>query len=558
MAWRLKARSWALARSLAAAFALCGASLICVPGIVLAATPDTNYQERLDNTVRYLQSVQNSDGGFGGEAGGGSTTSFSAWAALALAAAGINPQDQAREGGTSVYSYLTDHASELTSSLELARELLVVDASGTQPHDYGGVDLISELLGRRLTGAGKEGAFSEQAGGSTPSVNDTIFAILALSPIQEATVQHAVREAAEWVIEVHNAKAGWPSTTVCPSHAVPASGCESDVDMTGAAIEALNAAGLHKTPVQEEAFEYLHLAQDENGGFPQYAGESEPNVASTAWAVQGMWSADENPETWVKDSSEPTDEPLGYLASMQQPDGHIRYKASEEFNGVWMTAQVAPAFAGREYPIPEVPRRVVSKPPPGGSGSGTPSSPGSDEPGGGGGSAQSGDGVIVGGGGNGAALFSRPQPQSRGRTPGGVRLLSSSHGEAKKGRRREPELNRHAAATATTKPATAPKQLTIEATPPEPSARHARKGSGSASTGSGSGGGGGQEIKGLLIDASDSTPEQSPAEPGAPGLRGASAGANQTSWLAIAIGGLIVVLILAGSLLELRRPQVVL
>jgi hypothetical protein len=61
-----------------------------------------------------------------------------------------------------------------------------------------------------------------------------------------------------------------------------------------------------------------------------------------------------------------------------------------------------------------------------------------------------------------------------------------------------------------------------------------------------------------LINASDSTPEQNPAEPAAPGLRGASASGNQTSWLAIAIGGLIVVLILAGSLLELRRPQVVL
>jgi prenyltransferase beta subunit len=553
MAWRLKAERWALARCAAAALALCAATLVCVSGVALAATPGINYQERLDSTVRYLQSVQNLDGGFSGEAGGGSTPSFSAWAALALAAAGINPQDQAREGGTSVYAYLTDHASELKTSLELARELLVVDASGTQPQDYGGVDLVSELLGRRLTGAGKEGAFAELAGGSTPSVNNTIFAILALSPIQEATVQHAVRRAAEWVIEVHNAEGGWPSTTVCPTHAMPASGCESDVDMTGAAIEALNAAGLHKTPAQEGAFEYLHLAQDDDGGFPQYAGESEPNVASTAWVVQGMWSADENPETWVKNPSEPTDEPLGYLASMQQPDGHIRYKASEEFNGVWMTAQVAPAFAGREYPLPEVPRRVVSKPPPGGPGSGGPA-----EVGGGGQSTQSGGGVIVGGGGSGAALFSRPQPQSRGRTPGGVRLLNSTHGGVKKSRRREPALNRHPATAATKKPVAAPKPLTIEAAPPESSAQHARKGSGSASTRSGSGGGGGQEIRGLLINASDSTPEQNPAEPAAPGLRGASASGNQTSWLAIAIGGLIVVLILAGSLLELRRPQVVL
>jgi hypothetical protein len=323
------------------------------------------------------------------------------------------------------------------------------------------------------------------------------------------------------VIEVHNAEAGWPSTTVCSSHAVRASGCESDVDMTGAAIEALNAAGLHKTPAQEAAFRYLHLAQDKDGGFPQYAGESEPNVASTAWVVQGMWSADENPETWVNDPSEQTDEPLGYLASMQQPDGHIRYKASEEFNGVWMTAQVAPAFAGRQYPLPEVPRRVVSKPPTGGQGSG----------------------VIAGGGGDGAPLFSRPQPQSTGHTPGGARLLRSRKRTPEKTpRRREPDLHPRAPVLAIAKPSAGRRA---------PSARvgHHR------GTGSGSGP---PLVTGLLIDAADRSPEQASSEFGAPGLRSASTSASQTSWLAIAIGGLIVLLILAGSLLELRRPQVVL
>ena len=40
---------------------------------------------------------------------------------------------------------------------------------------------------------------------------------------------------------------------------------------------------------------------------------------------------------------------------MQQPDGHIRYEASEELNGMWMTAYVTPAFTGNSLPIPEVP-----------------------------------------------------------------------------------------------------------------------------------------------------------------------------------------------------------
>ena len=51
----------------------------------------------MDPTVRYLQDVQNRDGGFGER---GSDPSFSFWAAMAFASAGINPRDQKRRGGT--------------------------------------------------------------------------------------------------------------------------------------------------------------------------------------------------------------------------------------------------------------------------------------------------------------------------------------------------------------------------------------------------------------------------------------------------------------------------
>ena len=120
-----------------------------------------------------------------------------------------------------------------------------------------------------------------------------------------------------------------------------------------------------------------------------------------------MWSAGETPGS-----------PLGYLTSMQQEDGRIRYKASEEQNGVWMTAQVAPAFAGEWLPIPPVPLKEEQP------------SPASREAGAGGESSQQGPGVITGGGGKGAPLFSRPQPQSQGRTPDGVRLLEATRARA--------------------------------------------------------------------------------------------------------------------------------
>ena len=67
--------------------------------------------------------------------------------------------------------------------------------------------------------------------------------------------------------------------------------------MTGAAIQALVAAGRGRAPRRvEKALAYLRDAQRPDGGFPEFPGEAESNVASTAWAVQGIWAAGENPE----------------------------------------------------------------------------------------------------------------------------------------------------------------------------------------------------------------------------------------------------------------------
>ena len=532
MAWLLKADVGAATRAALATAGACVALLACAGSPALAAAPSPAYQEALDRTESYLQSAQNADGGFGGEIGGSSGPEVSAWAALGLAAAGINPQQQKRsEGDDSVYAYLAAHASELTRTTDYARELLVVDAAGTSPYEFGGVNLVSEILGRRLSGPGEKGAFTHEAGETTPAVNDTIFAILALSPIKEPAVERIVSEAAEWLIEVHDLKGGWPSAAVCSAHEEAKNECPNEVDMTGAAIEALNAAGFKHTSVQEEAFAFLQAAQSANGGFPEYKAvpEEQPNVASTAWAVEAMWSAGETPES-----------PLGYLASMQQEDGHIRYKANEEQNGVWMTAQVAPALAGEYLPIPPVPLTEEQSPP-------APSAAGA-----GGESAHAGAGVITGGGGKGAPLFSRPQPQSQGRTPGGVRLLGASRERAAQRQKakaaRTAKAERSAATVART-------PVTITAVPSKTSPNRHGTESGTAKSGSGAGPEGGEEVRGELIDATSDAHEQA-LEPGAPGLRSAGAGGSEEPWLAIAIGGLIALLVLAGSQLERRRPQV--
>jgi prenyltransferase beta subunit len=514
-----------------------------------ATARDSHFQPNLEATVRYLQDAQREDGGFA-QPGSEPGSDFTAWVALALAAAGINPRDQTTAkqhwaGGHSAYSYLAEHAHEASVTLDFDRELLVVDATGTSPQDFGGVNLVSEILSRQIPQGSEAGGFHEEAAAKEAAINDTIFAILALSPIHEQPVQEAVARAAQWLESQQDCDGSWHTTNPravkpCGTGRRLLPGEESgEVDMTGAAIEALNAAGRPDPKGQENAFAFLHETQTANGGLREFSSETEPNVASTAWVVQAMWSAGVNPETWVTHSGLASEEPLGYLASMQQPDGHIRWEASEEANGMWMTGYVTPAFTGNPLPIPAVPYEQL------------PSSPPEEDPtsgGHGGVSTTPGSGVIAGGGGDGAPLFSRPQPASKGHTPGGVRQLTSKHEKDKTEQRRNP----------------GPPRKTPAPTATAASVNHAKKhdpaghkGTGGvALTGTGAGGGeqsSGREVKGVLIGAPTDA-----LEPDARGLHGAGEGNNRTPWLTIGIAGALLLSTLIGTQIELRRPEVTL
>ena len=254
--------------------------------------------------------------------------------------------------------------------------------------------------------------------GAEGGVNDTAFAIFALSGVQEPAVQTAVRDAADWLLSVQNADGGWEFTT---------GDARSSADITGAVIQALRYAGRAGTQAEQRALAFLRTMQQGDGGFQYSEAVAGSNTASTAWAVQGLWAAGIDPASWEKRGRDPLD----YLRAMQQADGEILWKEGPAAgtNSIWMTAYAAPAFAGMTWPLAFVPRAVKPDParpadPPSGAGDT-------------GGTARDGDGrVIAGGGGNGAPLFSRPQPQSRGSTPGGVRRTRTRRAE-KRGRERD-------------------------------------------------------------------------------------------------------------------------
>jgi len=523
MGRRLKAERGGSARARVAGAVVCLALGCAIAGPAAAARVNESHKGSLDNAVRYLQEAQNTEGGWGGSSGTEANADFTAWAALALAGAGINPQEQARQGGASAYAYLTHHTDQLQATTDYELALLVVDASGTAPAEFGGVHLVERILDSQIDKAGQEdGGFLHEAGDGAAGVNDTIFAILALSPsarTAEPGVAQAVARAATWLLGEQDSDGSWPS--VCPKTACGEG--KDNVEMTGAALEALNAAGLHDTEAQAKALVFLHAAQNPDGGFPEVPGEHESNVASTAWVLQGLWAAGQNPETWTQGDDR---EPLGYLESLQHADGSIQWKASSDQNPVWMTAYAGAALEGLSYPIPVPPPPSHQPPTPPGNTSTPPEGSAAPEAGQGG-------GVIVGGGGAGAGLFSRPQPQSLGHHPGGVRQLTRARSKADAAARRDPALPE-----STTSPA--PQA-------PKPTLRVSR--GGSADDGS-------DRVTGVVFGNSLAA-FHSPLQAGAPGLRGASAGGVQSSWLALAIALLACALALLGAHLERRRPRFV-
>jgi hypothetical protein len=515
---------------------------------VAASTPVRNpaNQARLDSTIRYLQEAQNPDGGFGGDAGKESAQGISAWVSLALAAGSINPRCQARAGGTDVYSFLEGHfqrglEEEITwptiPTTALERELMVVNAAGTDPHSFAGHDLVAEILAR----AGDDGSLPYVPGGRG-EINDAIFAIVSLAPVHEPAAQAAIGAAADWLIARQNDDGGW---------AWSVKGSKSEADLTAAAIQALRAAGRVNTAAEEAGLEYLHRIQAADGGFPEFAGEPESNVASTAWAAQGIWAADQDPEGWLAGGRQP----LGFMASLQQPDGRLRWKVSQDLNGVWMTAYAAPAFAGQTWPIPSPPMPVSSTADARRSSSpscATPISP--VQPGQGEGT-QSGRGVIAGGGSAGAPLFSRPKPQSKGKAPGGARIVRAEPKARDQSRTRRGENATQSTATVSSE---APGE-----SDPQPAA------GGGAGTGPGDSGGsggapafpsptpaadrrGGREVSGTLVGASTGG---GPGAFGAPGLHSAGS-ARAAAWPAVAIAAAALLCALAGSAIEFRRRVV--
>src|SRR3954447_6195191 len=299
--------------------------------LVLLALPIAASANAPAQSVRWLERAQNADGGFGGAPDQSSTQLFTGWAALGLAAAGRNPRDVQR-GGKSVVDYVVAHARELDDLGELNRTILLLKAAGMQPRRVAGRDLVAEVASRQRRG----GSFAGR-------VNTTSFAILGLAAGGRSPRDPVLRRAARWVAGQVNDDGGFN---------FDGKGASSGIDDTGAAVQALAAAGRRDTATVRRALSFLVRKQNPDGGFPLQPGGGS-NAQSTAWAVQALVAGGRDPEKVTNAGSR---SPVAYLRSLIGPSGAVRYSRTSVQTPVWVTAQALAALAGKPFPLARVPR----------------------------------------------------------------------------------------------------------------------------------------------------------------------------------------------------------
>jgi ECF-type riboflavin transporter S component/squalene-hopene cyclase-like protein/prenyltransferase/squalene oxidase-like repeat protein len=294
-----------------------------------AVGSDTAEAAGVRSAVRYLERSQNTDGGFGNAPGQRSNELVTGWTVLGLEAAGRHPLD-VRRAGRSPVDFIRPRARSGDIG-ELERTILALRAAGLSARSFGGTNLVGRLLSRQR----RDGSFERL-------VNLTSFGILAMRAAGLGRRHRLVRKASGWLARRQNRDGGFSV----------AGGGSSDVDDTGAALQALAASGKRRSRVTHRALAFLRQAHNPDGGFGQFP-RSRSNAQSSAWAVQGAVAAGRDPHRL---GGRRKRSPLAYLSSLQQGNGSFRYSRTSQQTPVWVTAQVVTALERRPFPIRRVRR----------------------------------------------------------------------------------------------------------------------------------------------------------------------------------------------------------
>ena len=322
--------------------------LICAvitPVLAYSSFPLTTDDQEIQDALGYLRSIQAADGSIG-------SYSDSAWAVMAIAAAGEDPKDW---GFPSVVDYLKGNADLLSGEFNMGtaygRVILAILASGKDPSTFGigdptyapSGDYISQL--RDL----HDGTQFTDGFGNTDMLNDDFWGIMALVAADESQDTSLITASVAFVKDNQAEDGGWSWATVDNPWYTG-----SDVDSTAAAIMALIAAGEHpQSTLIGDALGYLKDNQNISGGFVSWGAVS---LASTIQAVDAIVAARQDP---TSDDWKPgADTPIDFILSMQETEGSFFDPGSWSPMREKNTSEAIIALMGKHYPVKYTPTYI--------------------------------------------------------------------------------------------------------------------------------------------------------------------------------------------------------
>ena len=322
--------------------------MVSIMTLAIIVTPAAAYSEyplrpddaEIDSALDYLRGVQAADGSIG-------SYSDSAWAVMAIAAAGEHPESWQVQG-VSVVDYLKNNASLLSGEFNLGtaygRLVLAIIAAGENPSAFGtgdptyapGGDYLSRL--KEL----HNGTQFTDGFGAEDLLNDDFWGLIAIIAAREPGSSSLVTTTVTFIKDNQAEDGGWSwGTAANPWYS------GSDVDDTAAAIMALVAAGENPSSVTiSDGFSYLSGEQDVSGGFISWG---VANLGSTNMAVPAIKSAMRNPLSsyWTPGTVNPVD----YILGFQEAEGSFfdldAWTPAREKN----TANSIVSLVGKYYPV---------------------------------------------------------------------------------------------------------------------------------------------------------------------------------------------------------------
>jgi len=291
--------------------------LVTTPVMAAGPYPYTTSDSEVADALDYLRGQQGSDGSIGDFA-------TSAWAVMAIAAAGEDPNSWQVSSNPTIVDYLATNADSASSANDYSRMILAIAAASEDPTNFGGRNFLSLL----------EATYDGSQIGDSSLLNDDFWGVMALVAAGEDPASAIIQDSVSFILTNQNGDGGW-------SWGV---GQASDVDDTAAASMALIAAG---QSVGADALAYIKSNQVDNGGFESWGST---NSATDSWGIDSIAAAGEDPTSAGWQSGLGND-PVDDLLSFQNADGSFNWTQATPSNMALMTSYAITALLGVPYPV---------------------------------------------------------------------------------------------------------------------------------------------------------------------------------------------------------------